>query len=440
MTESKKFTGDEILTILAKLNGFAEDVCTNCNNYLAIKKDGGLPVEEALCLIVAYLSDKCILLYGDDGMEDWREADINGLGVIKYVKVSKTGRELIEGGFICTKTSGSTGNPKGIVFSRDVKRKRALQMGHILSLEDEDRLCLTSPVAHSLGQRQVMTALVRGITLCAPASYNSESVVRVIKTFRPRALLVVSLLLLNRMSQIEDFLAGCELILLSSSSSSSKLITRLKELDKKVLEMYGASEIGTATLIEYEGNSPEIGNVGKPLAQVEIDIGDNGVINVRTPLAFEGYVDNKLYTLYEHSKNLYHSTGDLGEFLNDGCLKLLGRDGLSFKVGGYSVNPIRIEVLCNNINIVEASFCCAVQDHQMGSVPAILIKIPVSNDTDLINLVKTELLKNLQPYELPRYILTTTSLPLLWNGKLNRISCERLLWSRLAEHQCQGEK
>ena len=68
-----------------------------------------------------------------------------------YKKVDKCKEQ--EKGLLITKTSGTTGEPKYILYSLKNKIDRAIQMRGILDITKDDRMLLTTNFSHSLGLR-----------------------------------------------------------------------------------------------------------------------------------------------------------------------------------------------------------------------------------------------------------------------------------------------
>lgn len=120
-----------------------------------------------------------------------------------------------------------------------------------------------------------------------------------------------------------------------------------KALGIPLVDLYGASEVGTIWLDRGNGGSP-IPNVElrvvDPLCRsslVDVKAGTVGEIAVRSAAAFDRILGDA--SGQEDLQDHYFRTGDLGVRSNDGFFHLTGRVKLVFDVGGLKVNPYDIE-------------------------------------------------------------------------------------------------
>lgn len=169
-----------------------------------------------------------------------------------------------------------------------------------------------------------------------------------------------------------------------------------------VLQGYGLTEtspILTCNTLKHR----KPGTVGKPLPGIEVKIKDNEII-AKGDNIFSGYFENDKETK-KIIKNGYLYTGDIGEFDNDGFLKITGRKkNMILSPSGLNIYPEDIEKVLDNFPEIKES-----------------VVIGLDNDKKLVGVVLTNkkvypssLIKNANKKLSPHQYLSQIS---LWPDK-----------------------
>jgi long-chain acyl-CoA synthetase len=109
-----------------------------------------------------------------------------------------------------------------------------------------------------------------------------------------------------------------------------------------VLEGYGLTESCAAATLNTL-TEVRVGSVGRPLAGVEVALGEDGEILIRGPLVFKGYHRNQEATDAVIDADGWLHTGDLGEIV-DGYVHITGRKkDLIITSSGKNVSPEMLE-------------------------------------------------------------------------------------------------
>jgi long-chain acyl-CoA synthetase len=131
-------------------------------------------------------------------------------------------------------------------------------------------------------------------------------------------------------------------------SGSAALQPRLARVfsaaNMKVMEGYGLTETSPVVSVGmYNDKNYKVGTVGKPIANVEVKIAEDGEILIKGPNVMMGYYKDAEKTASVMTGDYFH-TGDKGEIDNDGFLKITGRKKEMFKTsGGKYIIPTLLE-------------------------------------------------------------------------------------------------
>jgi long-chain acyl-CoA synthetase len=117
-------------------------------------------------------------------------------------------------------------------------------------------------------------------------------------------------------------------------------------------ELWGMSETtGAGTC-----NPPDrikIGTIGPPAPNVEIKLADDGEIMIRGPVVMKGYRNLPEKTAEAFTEDGFLLTGDIGEFDEDGYLKIVDRKKeLIITAAGKNLSPANIEARLKQIPLV----------------------------------------------------------------------------------------
>ncbi len=134
-------------------------------------------------------------------------------------------------------------------------------------------------------------------------------------------------------------------IICGSAPLQPKLATIFTNAGLPVLEGYGLTECSpVVSVVPYKKEDYRAGSVGKLLPSVEAKIGEDGEILIKGPSVMMGYYKDEEETQRVFDKEGWLLTGDIGEFSQDGFLKITDRKKELFKTsGGKYVAPAPIE-------------------------------------------------------------------------------------------------
>jgi malonyl-CoA/methylmalonyl-CoA synthetase len=195
-----------------------------------------------------------------------------------------------------------------------------------------------------------------------------------------------------------------------------------------ILERYGMTETGMNTANPLTG-ARIAGTVGPPLPGVSVRVVDAdgracgpsavGEIEVKGANVFRGYWRMPEKTREGFSADGYFRTGDMGEWLPNGYLKLVGRAKDLIITGGLNVYPAEIEERINALPGVFESAVIGTPDADLGeAVTAVVVARPghaLAEDA-LIAALKAEI----AGFKVPKRVHFVADLPRNAMGKVQK--------------------
>jgi o-succinylbenzoate---CoA ligase len=296
-------------------------------------------------------------------------------------------RPIEDGDALVVATSGSSGEPKGVVLTHDAVRASALATTGWIGRDPGDHWLACLPLAHVGGLSVITRALAVGIPLTVLPAVDPEEI-------RASKATLISLVpaALNRV----DVTQFRRIVLGGSRPPPDR--------PANSVATYGLTETGSG--IVYDGY---------PLDGVELRI-VKGQIEVRGPMLLRCYRDGR----DPKSTDGWLPTGDLGALADDGRLTVFGRAGDLIITGGENVWPEAVEaVLLRHPTVADAAVA-GVPDVRWGQavtalvVPADRAAVPTLND--LRDWVKTEL----PAFCAPHAISLVAAIPRTALGKIRR--------------------
>lgn len=266
----------------------------------------------------------------------------------------------------CLYTSGTTGQPKGVLLSHGAMLATIGPTAQRSGLTSSDTLLSTLPLFWVAGLViRALPTLATGCTLLLVESFTADAVVATLQRHRPTALHLRP----PQVGQVVTHAAFRPALLGNVRRGGGRVewyAPYLNARDTRLITGYGMTEMaGYVTALDWN-DPPEVRRtqLGAPLPGVEIRIvdasgrrcadGEIGEIRVRGPGMFSGYHGQPPGTGTDADG--FFLTGDLGRIDAMGTFHLVGRSKDLLRVKGINVSPLEVEAILSAHPAVEAAY------------------------------------------------------------------------------------
>lgn len=299
-------------------------------------------------------------------------------------------------------TSGSTGEPKGVVLSRDAVLASVAASAR--RLDATGRWVLSLPSSYIAGVQVIVRSLVAGhrpvvvdgLDLASAIDDHDET---------PHFLSLVP----TQLHRLVDdpvqaaAVARCHTVLLGGGPIDPGLRRRAEDLDIHVVATYGASE--TAGGCVYDG---------MPLDGVGVTIAADGRVRLAGPMLFSHYDDDPELTRRTLVDGWF-LTSDVGRLDEDGRLQVLGRMDDVVISGAVNIPLSAVAARLHEHLLVDQVELLGVPDPEWGQ-KLVAVVVGAGTEEGLRDWVS-----EVHPRSwAPREVVWVDALPLLPNGKVDR--------------------
>jgi amino acid adenylation domain-containing protein len=339
-------------------------------------------------------------------------------------------------------TSGSTGEPKGVMLSHRNALAFVEWAAALVDLRPHDRLSSHAPFHFDLSTFDLFAAAVAGATLVLVPRETSVFPVELARFIRDAAITVwysvpSSLTLLALRGSLEanrpDQLRA---VIFAGEVFPTKYLALLMEKlpGVRFYNFFGPTETNVCTWYEVprnEGRLPADLPIGKAIDGVVVLVVDEagapvphgmpGELVVRGPTVMQGYLGKPDQTAqvleYDNGRGRLYRTGDLVQYGDDGNLRFLGRRDAQVKSRGYRIELGEIErTLYALEEVTECAVLAIPDDLVTNRLKAVIAAHGRLSEKDVVNFCR----ERLPRYMVPDEVEFREALPKSSTGKIDR--------------------
>ncbi len=324
---------------------------------------------------------------------------------------------------LITFTSGTTGEPKGVVHGQRYLPGQRLQSEHWLDARPGDLVWCTAASGWSKSARNVFIApWIRGAAaLLHDARFDPAERLDILESERVAVLcmapteyrVIAKRVPLRPIDSLRTLVAAGEAL-------NPEVLRAFKDVTGvEIRDGYGQTETGQLTAMPV-GEPARPGSMGLPLPGIELRVDDGELVLAEPgsdPTFFVSYLDGEVAP----ADRPWH-TGDRVQQDEDGYLFFEGRTDDVIISAGYRIGPFEVESALVSHEAVAEAAVVATPDEERGEVVRAVIVLRdgfAPSDqlaTDLQEHVKHET----APYKYPRVVEFASELPKTASGKIRR--------------------
>ncbi|QDA58775.1 acyl-CoA synthetase [Hymenobacter jejuensis] len=329
-------------------------------------------------------------------------------------------------------TSGTTGFPKGALYTHKMLLWNSLNTTMSLALTPADSTIVCTPPFHTGGWNVLLTPLLhRGGTVGFVKKFQPDRLLQLLAQERTDLFMGVPTMLKMMMDSPEFAtadLSALRYIIVGGEALPLTVIQAWHWRGIKIRQGFGLTEVGPNLFSLHQDDAEQkIGSIGRPNFYVDIKLideegqevapGEVGELCLRGPNVMPGYWNDPEATA-KALLNGWFRTGDLLRADAEGYLYVMDRIKNMYISGGENVYPAEIERFLLTFPGVSEAAVIGVPDEKWGEVGKAFIVtkgIEVSAEA-----VQSYCCANLARFKVPKYVELVAELPKSDTGKINK--------------------
>lgn len=331
-------------------------------------------------------------------------------------------------------TSGTTGNPKGVIHSHNTTLSACRNLNDDMRVTQDEVFLVYLPLGLNWGYLTLVQAILAGARAVLLDQFSARAALELIErervTFIPTAPASI-IAMLNEPDLAKYDLASLRVVITGGASCPIEVIRDFRaRMHGHLIELYGMLETGFHTYTRLD-DDPEavVGTVGRTASGMGLRIidadgrdvraGAEGEIAADGPSVHLGYHKNPAANAELFTREGWFRTGDLGQLAGAGNLRIVGRLKEMINRGGKKFLPREIEeILYTHPKILHAAIV-GVPDPRLGEKSCLCL-IPRAGARIELDEMVAFLRDQVATYKLPESLEIFDELPFTPTGKIQR--------------------
>jgi cyclohexanecarboxylate-CoA ligase len=337
-------------------------------------------------------------------------------------------------------TSGTTGEPKGVMHTPNTLLGNLLACISMLGLNERDVMLMGSPLAHQTGFLYgMLMPLVLGTKSVLMDIWNAAEAACLIQdeaaTFTMGSTPFVADMADTPAVDGHD-VSTLRIFVTAGAPIPRILVQRARErLGAAIVSAWGMTENGAVTLAP-PGDPPEkvFGTDGKPIAGMDVRVvdgegrplppGQEGRLQARGMCNFVGYL--KRPDAYDTDAEGWFETGDLARMDSDGYIRISGRAKDILIRGGENVPVVEVEGVLYRHPAIQDVAIVGMPDERLGERGCAFVTLRPSQTLDLKGLLSFLEGEHMARQYFPERLEIIEAMPRTASGKIQKFRLREL--------------
>ena len=312
-------------------------------------------------------------------------------------------------------TSGTTGNPKGVLLSHRNVLADVDGVTRALNLEEKMTALICLPLFHVNAMLSCTFSLGIGLQIVLRRQFSASEFWEVVDRHKVNfwsAVPAVYQILLSDPTRQKYDLSSLQFGICGAAPLTEETMKNFQEaFGIPIVEGYGLTEATCVSTINPRDGVRKIGSIGLPLPGQDVKIlaedgsecprGESGEICIGGDVVMKGYFNRPGETSETLAEGYLH-TGDVGIMDEDGYIFIVDRIKDMIIRGGENIYPKEIDNLLATHPMIQEAATVGVPDDTMGEEVKVFV-IPLDDgltEQDVIDFCK----KHLATFKVPRYV------------------------------------
>ena len=343
-------------------------------------------------------------------------------------------------------TSGTTGLPKGVMFTYESYVANVINAALTYKTNSTQTSIISTPTFHVLGLNDTALPLIMaGGTLVLHRYFDGAELNDLMGKYKPDYLIMIPTMFYGMLAaenfDIKNF-ENIKYLIQGGSAPLPAVQKKFESMGQTLINGYGLTEAPLAMVNTPHHSKVKPMSIGKPIMYMdsklldddgnEVGVGEIGELALKGKNVTPGYW-NKPEETAKVFKNGYFLTGDLAKKDEDGDIFIVNRKKELIITGGENVLPSEVEAALSEHPIVRTAIVVGYDSPEFGeSVSAAIVLAEETENFEEI--LDKHVRERIAGYKIPRLYLEMQDIPLNSTAKPDKLEIQRLMNEKAQEN------